>query len=321
MQPMSGDDPIQRALAARVDACHLRLRLGIERDSEPRVFGQGRNFFHPENWYSMHSVIRNGLRLLGLHGRGRRNARAIGLVENSIWLPQLPTAFDGYRILQLTDLHMDMAEDISHAIIAAVRGVDYDICVLTGDYRASTFGPIDGTLTGLQSLRAQLPDPVYAVLGNHDSLRMVPAMEAMGIDVLLNERRQLQCRNQTIYLVGIDDPHYYRADNLEKAMQAVPHEAVSLLLSHSPELYRQAAHMGCDVMLSGHTHGGQICLPGGIPLTCNAHCPRAMCAGVWRFRGMQGYTSRGAGVSIVDVRLNCPPEITLHRLRRGDRRQ
>ena len=70
-------------------------------------------------------------------------------------------------------------------------------------------------------------------------------------------------------------------------------------------------------MLCGHTHGGQICLPGGVPVMTNADCPRKYCVGAWRYHGMHGYTSRGTGVSMVDVRLNCPPEVTLHRLRRG----
>ena len=90
-----------------------------------------------------------------------------------------------------------------------------------------------------------------------------------------------------------------------------------MLLSHTPELYRQAAHAGFDLMLCGHTHGGQICLPGGVPVLTNADCPRRYCAGRWRHHRMHGYTSRGTGVSMVDVRLNCPPEVTLHRLRRG----
>ena len=68
-------------------------------------------------------------------------------------------------------------------------------------------------------------------------------------------------------------------------------------------------------MLCGHTHAGQICLPGGLPLMCNARCPRAFCRGNWTYHGMIGYTSAGSGSCVVDVRLNCPPEITLHQLR------
>jgi hypothetical protein len=82
-------------------------------------------------------------------------------------------------------------------------------------------------------------------------------------------------------------------------------------------MYRHAAYARFDAMLCGHTHGGQICLPGGIPLILNANAPRALCNGPWRYGRLQGYTSVGAGACIVDVRLNCPPEITLHTLRRA----
>jgi len=67
-------------------------------------------------------------------------------------------------------------------------------------------------------------------------------------------------------------------------------------------------------MLCGHTHGGQICLPGGVPLLTDADCPRALARGAWKYHNLIGYTSVGAGSCIVDVRLNCPPEVTLHRL-------
>jgi predicted MPP superfamily phosphohydrolase len=95
----------------------------------------------------------------------------------------------------------------------------------------------------------------------------------------------------------------------------VPDGAPAILLSHTPELYRQAAHAGFDFFLCGHTHGGQICLPGGVPVILEAKIPRRLGSGAWSHGPMQGYTSRGAGTSVVDVRFNCPGEITLHRLR------
>ena len=105
-------------------------------------------------------------------------------------------------------------------------------------------------------------------------------------------------------------------DNIEKAAHDIPHDAFSILLSHTPEIYRQAAHADFNVLLSGHTHGGQICLPGGIPVTLNCVLPRAMGNGRFKHHDMIGYTSAGAGVSIVPARFNCPPEITLHHLHR-----
>lgn len=305
-------------LERKVGRCHLEQRLGIEHDSEARVFGQGRTFFHIENWYSIHSLLRFGLRLCFLHDRGRRNARHIEVQHNEITLRRLPREFDGFKLLHLSDLHLDMAPDLPAALITALaRAGDYDACVMTGDFRAKTFGPFQAALDAMEKVRGHLRGPVYAVLGNHDSIRMARGLEALDIRMLLNECVRLQLGSQEIYVAGIDDPHFYRADNIEKATDRIPRNALSILLSHSPEMYRHAAYADFDLMLSGHTHGGQICLPGKIALMLNANAPRAMCVGAWRYRDLQGYTSRGAGVSIVDVRFNCPAEITVHQLRAG----
>jgi predicted MPP superfamily phosphohydrolase len=200
-------------------------------------------------------------------------------------------------------------------IATTVRELDYDLCVLTGDYRARTAGPIDNTLAGMGRICAVLRMPALGVLGNHDSVSMVPELEAMGIQMLLNESTCIERGGATLHIAGVDDPHYYRVDNLERASRQIGEGAVSILLSHTPEIYRQAAHAGFDVMLCGHTHGGQICLPGGIPVTLDAKLPRRYGRGAWQHHTMQGYTSVGAGTSIVDARINCLPEVTLHRLR------
>ena len=165
---------------------------------------------------------------------------------------------------------------------------------------------------GFTVLHEALRGDIYAVLGDHDSIAMVPDLEALGIRMLLNECVAIDRGSALIYLAGVDDAHFYRADNIEKAAAEIPQGYVSVLLSHTPEIYRQAAHAGFALMLSGHTHGGQICLPGGIPILLEADLPRAFGAGVWRHAGMVGYTSVGAGSSVVPVRFNNRPEITLH---------
>lgn len=185
---------------------------------------------------------------------------------------------------------------------------------MTGDYRGATFGVFDAALEGMLRLRSCLREPVYGVLGNHDTIRMVPGLEGMGICMLLNECEPISRRGDRIYLAGIDDAHYYRVDNIEKAATEIPTDGFSILLSHTPEVYRHAAHAGFDLLLSGHTHGGQICLPGSIPITLSSVLPRHMGCGPWKYHDMAGYTSAGAGSSIVAVRLNCLPEITLHHL-------
>lgn len=307
------------ALEPRLGHLHVRQRqrLGLERDYEDHVFRKGTHFLHIENWHSLHGFIRGSLRLAGLHARAQRNALAIEVLRNDVALPLLPGTFDGFTLLHLSDLHLDINAGFLDALIGRVSGLEYDLCVITGDYRARTFGPIEATLAGLQRLRPQLKTPVYAVLGNHDTIRLVPRMEAMGYRLLLNEWVKIQRDGEAIYLAGIDDAHFYRMENFHRAAHELPSQVVSILLSHTPETYRHAAHAGFDLMLAGHTHGGQICLPGGTPLLTDADSPRRLARGAWRYREMLGYTSKGAGTSMVDVRLNCPPEVTLHRLTRA----
>lgn len=311
------DREILERLEKRLGRFHARQRLGIESETKPRVFGNGINFFHPENWYSIYSVMKNTLRLAGLYQRGWRNTLNFQVLENVVSLEALPKPFDGFTILHLTDLHADMNPPAIHALAEKVQPLDYDICVLTGDYRALTHGPIDRAMQGMGDLMPFLKQPVYGVLGNHDSIRMLPVLEEMGVCMLLNAHQPIELAGEAIYLAGIDDAHYYRADNIEKACIDIPPEAISILLSHTPEIHCQAAHAEFDLMLSGHTHGGQICLPGGKPLFLDARCPRYMGAGSWQYQKMIGYTSRGTGTSIVAARLNCRPEITLHRLQVG----
>src|SRR5258708_23395818 len=305
---------ISAKLEQRLGRVHARQRLGIEQEHEQRVFGDGINFFDLENWYSIHSVIRNSLKLRGLYWRGCRNAERIQVRHNLIERADIPALFNGFTILHISDLHVDMNEGAMRCLIELLDDVSYDLCVLTGDYRGKTFGPFDGALEGMARIRPHLKGPVYGVLGNHDTIRMVPGLEEMGIRMLLNECEHILRGDQAIYLAGIDDAHYYRVDNIEKAASDIPDNGFSILLSHTPEIYRQAAHAGFDLLLSGHTHGGQICLPGSIPITLDSVLPRHMGSGPWKHREMVGYTSVGVGTSIVPVRLNCLPEITLHHL-------
>ncbi len=308
------DDEILSSLEHRLGRLHARQRLGIEADHEAQIFGQGLNFFHIENWYSVHAVIRTVLKLSGLYWRGRRNAEQIVLKRNDVQCASLPPLFDGFTILHISDTHVDMNQRAMQRLGELVSGLQYDLCVLTGDFRGKTFGAFDATLKGMARVMLQLKQPVFGVLGNHDTIQMLPGLESMGIRMLQNECEIIQRGDQAIYVAGIDDAHYFRVDNIQKAASGIPEGGFSILLSHTPEIYRQAAHAGFNLLLSGHTHGGQICLPGSVPLTLDSILPRRMGAGRWQYGKMAGYTSVGAGSSVVAVRFNCPPEITLHRL-------
>mgnify|MGYP003868565917 CR=1 FL=1 len=261
------------------------------------------------------------LALGGLAGLARRNALGIALTERPLALPALPEAFRGYRLLHLSDPHFGADPELDAAIVASVREVEHDLCVMTGDYRYKGFGPIETAVTNTLRLRDALGGEVLAVLGNHDVVAMVPPLEAGGIRVLLNESVTIRRGNATLRVAGVDDTRYHCLHDLDRALaddggSAHP-ESSTLLLAHSPEIAEAAAAAGCGAYLCGHTHGGQLCLPGGHPLMRNARASSGRLSGAWRVGAMRGYTSRGVGVSVSVARLFCSPEITLHVLERA----
>ena len=242
-------DDVEQQLEQRLGRVHARLRLGIEAESGHRVFGGGINFFHPENWYSAHALIKTCLKLSGLYNRGVSNARNIQLRHNEFFVPALPgrSKTSGcciYRIYMSIWTWKRPGQ-----LLTRSASLDYDLCVLTGDYRAMTFGPYDKTLEAMRLITEQLRAPTYGVLGNHDSIRMVPGLESQGINMLLNESVVIERGDDRIALAGVDDAHYFRVDNLEKAADGIPDDTVSILLSHTPEIYRHAhyAQFECHV--------------------------------------------------------------------------
>jgi uncharacterized protein len=292
-----GEEETVKELERRLGPLYTRQRLGIERDHEAQNSGQGLNFVQIENRYSSHWLIRNSLRLVGLYQRARRNADRLIVKHNHLWCSRLPLSFDDLTILHISDLRVDVNEGAMRRLCDLIDGLDYDLCVLTGDYRGKSFGPFEATLDGMARVRAKLHGPVYGVLGNHDTIRMVPSLEAMGIRMLLNECDVIERSSERIYLAGIDDAHFYRVDNIEKAGAAIPPGEYSILLSHTPEICRQAAHAGFNLLLSGHTGGGQIRPPGSIRTTLGSLFPQRMGTGSWRYGNMLGYTSVGARAS------------------------
>lgn len=301
-------------LERRLGRTHARLRLGLERDHEAQVFGQGINYFHFENLPLSHAIVRTCLAATGLSRRGRRNAGTLTLRHNRICSKKIPRPFDGFSILHLSDLHIEISGDALSCLHQMLLSLTYDICIFTGDYRAQTHGPWCASLAGMASVCKHIDRPMYGVLGNHDTVRMLPSLEAMGIRMLMNESVSLERSGSRITMAGIDDAHFYRADNFEKAASGIVPGEYAILLSHTPEVYQQAAHAEFDLLLSGHTHGGQICLPGGIPVTLDSVLPRRFAAGPWRYHDLSGYTSVGVGTSIATARFNCPPEVTIHHL-------
>ena len=262
-------------------------------------------------------VLEAFFRLSGLWARGRRNATTLHLAENTVRVPDLPDGLRGYRILHLADLHVENNLAMTDVLVEALGRVRADLCVLTGDYRAQTEGPHELAMHEMARIRRALPAPAYAVLGNHDCLEMLPGFEAMDLPVLLNEGAVVEHRGSLLHVGGVDDPHFFQTHDLPRALANRPGDAFSLLLSHSSLLHREAEAAGVGLMLSGHTHGWQFCLPGGRSLLNNTLSPWRMLKGAWRHGRLQGYTSRGIGCTGLPLRFNCPPELVVHVLDRA----
>jgi len=292
---------------------YLDQRLAREDKKTASLTSRTRQFMGGK--LNKRTLINRGLKFSGLLGKGKRNAAAIAVRHHQLSMRNLPDAFVDYRILHISDLHFNGNQQLEANLINSLESIEYDLCVLTGDFRFRSFGSKQMAMTGLGALINKLEGQTIAILGNHDSIHMVPHMETLGIRVLLNECCEITKDSQSITIAGVDDPSYYRMDDLDRALGAdTDTAACSLLLAPPPEIYQQAANAGICAYLCGHTHGGQICLPGGIPIMSNTRAPRWAVSGAWSFQQMSGYTSVGAGTSIAEVRFFCPPEMTVHQL-------
>lgn len=305
-------------LAGDSDYRHTRVRLQTEKCSA--TFRTASDSMPQGDMRAIGAAVESLLKYTGFQGRARRNCFDYRLERNDVYLPNLPIAFDGYTILHLSDLHADGLVDEGEGIRRIVETVSCDLAVLTGDFSLDETNPditpcIEALIPIVSSISVQ--DGIFGILGNHDLLEMVPELERMGVQMLLNEAALLRRGSADIVLAGVDDPHYYKCHDLQRALFTVTPDQFVILLSHSPEIAPEAAKSGVDFYLCGHTHGGQICLPGGIPLFANTPCDRTYLSGNWKCGAMQGYTSRGTGFSLAAARFFCPPEITLHTLHSG----
>ncbi|MCH2073873.1 MAG: metallophosphoesterase [Puniceicoccaceae bacterium] len=304
--------------AARLGEAEFAARMAAEQGMlDCRGARQGKGLFRLENKIDLYGLIEFCLKLSGFWNRAVRNYFDIQVVKNEVRLKNLPPEFDGYTILQLSDLHSDLHPDFPERVKEIIAPLVYDCLALTGDFRTCTFGEHSGATVATIDILAELEQPKFAILGNHDFLAKVPVMEAAGIRFLLNEHILLRRGEAELCLIGIDDPNFFKTHNLERALDGAPPDATKVLLSHAPQTCTMAEEKGIDLLIAGHTHGGQICLPGGYLIMHDRSAPRHILSGAWREGKLQGYTSRGTGCSGLPVRLNCPAEVTLHTLRRG----
>jgi len=314
------DQAIFTELEQRLGREYLGQRLRYQVDHSARWFGHGYGGFHWENVETIPWLLKGLLKAIGCYRRGLRNAQDYRVVDVDVPLLRLPREFDGLRILHLSDLHADVWPDQGRRLLDQIKGRSFDLCVITGDYRFLTFGDYGPVAQVMVELLAALQCEfgTVGILGNHDFIEKVPLLERLGIRLLINEAWPMIRGRARLWLVGVDDPHFYGLHDLPKALADIPPGDAKILLVHTPEIIGAAEAAGIDYYLCGHTHGGQICLPGGIPIFFNARCSRRYSAGSWQINGMRGYTSRGTGSSGLPVRFCCPPEITLHRLVKAD---
>ena len=299
---------------AREDWRRRRRRMeAAEEKHTPRGVQERRHWVAFRRLLALFGVA---LRLSGLYQRGVRNALDIKLKRIELKFKNLPSEFDGYRILQLSDLHVDFLAGPLDTALELISGEQVDLCVLTGDYRKRVSGPFEHILPAFEKLMARSPaqNGIYAILGNHDCADMAEAFENLGIDMLINETRSLQKGEAQIHVTGTDDVHYYYTDAARAALETAP-DGFKIALVHSAELAGVAANAGFSLYLAGHTHGGQVCLPGGMPIITRMGRHRRYASGLWRHGSMTGYTTTGIGVSGLPVRFNTRGEVVLITLR------
>ena len=237
-----------------------------------------------------------------------------------ITLDRLPEAFHGFRIAQISDIHFGpyMGKSGVERAVRLAQSFQPDLLILTGDFTSHPFGKPNG-LEGARYaepcadvLATMQTIPKIAILGNHDHWNnaniVEGALNERGIEVLRNRSVPMERGKSRIWIAGIDDA-IARAADLPQALRAVPATEATILLAHEPDFADHAAHFPVDVQFSGHSHGGQVRVPGigALVLPTMAH---KYPIGLNLVGRLQVYTNRGLGVINPPVRFHCPPEVT-----------
>ena len=244
----------------------------------------------------------------------------VQLTHLPITIAKLPPEFHRFKIIQLSDVHHSSFVNEAEIATAAqrVNELQPDLIVLTGDYVSHSVDFIPGCARALGQLKAK--HGVFAVLGNHDHWTdgqlMKSALTEQGIRVLCNENERIEKDGASICLAGVDDM-MVKLDDMKAALADTSRDETRILLAHNPALIREAARAGVDLMLSGHTHGGQINWKLLVPqketrLSRWLHRPsRKFMRGHAVLGNTQLYVNRGLGTVVVPLRFGCTPEITL----------
>lgn len=255
------------------------------------------------------------LKVLGLFSLGKQQAKKINIKENFVKSPKLGEGT--VSILHLSDLHLDEWPHEFEKILWSLKECgEYNFCVITGDL--ATGWPLQNKdLEAIKALISAIKTPIFYVLGNHDSYHMVDFLEAQGVCVLTNQIHEFIKGAELPFdldLIGTDDPHYFFQRDALRILQEGRPEKFQIALVHTPELYDIAQKNHIDLYLCGHTHGGQIALPGGFAPMRRVYRGKRFYRGAWEYKGMKGYTSSGLGTSSLPVRFFTGAEMTLHHI-------
>lgn len=241
------------------------------------------------------------------------------VTEREIFVPDLPAAFDGFRIAQLSDVHHSrlVSLDEVRRVVDLTQSAGGDMIALTGDFTTYARRYIAPCVEHLKRLTA--PAGVWAVLGNHDHASdpamTTAALEQAGIGVLSNRWTELERKGERLALVGVDDWSWGRLDWAE-AQRGFDQRRPSVLLSHQPRVLDMPEAQAHSLIFAGHTHGGQVRLPViGAPVRFSEEFRYV--EGLFRRGRTQMFVTRGTGVVGLPVRIGAPPEISVITLRRA----
>ncbi len=261
------------------------------------------------------------LTCLGLVLAFRPRPRDVQVTRLEIPIPELPAGFDGYQILHLSDFHKGLylsAEGLVARLGAAVS-IEPDLVVFTGDLADRGADHAEHAAGILAALPAG--DGTVAVLGNHEywvgEESITQSYSRYGVKVLTNSHLTRSRGGDTMYLAGVGDASYLNEDDLAAALDGIPTGAPIILLSHAPDIIRKPLSARASLILAGHTHGGQVVLPGIGPIYVPSRLGRAYASGLHRIDGRWLLINRGLGEVFPPLRINCPPEIILLTLRRA----
>jgi hypothetical protein len=241
------------------------------------------------------------------------------LRKRVVRVPGLPAELEGYRIGQISDVHCgpNVPEERVSSWVQRLNSLGLDLVTVTGDLITHGSSHVEAVARALGGLRAK--DGAFACMGNHDYFtdgeHVVRALERQGLTVLRNRGVVVKRGAAQLYVAGVDDTWTSR-DDLARALRDRPEGAPTVLLAHDPDLFPQAQARDVELTLSGHTHGGQLAVPGVRRLSL-ARLVTRWTAGLYRQGRSWLYVNRGVGTTGPPARLGAPPELAVITLRRA----